>query len=58
MNVAGKMNVMAEISARVIKADTGEVVDLGVITSPYNDRLRNYLWKKQKEKQIRKALGR
>lgn len=51
------LEITAEIQAKVKRAD-GTVVDLGTITSPYNDRLRNYLWKKRKEAEIRRLLGR
>lgn len=55
MNVAERIEVNAEIRAKVRKAN-GTVVDLGVITSPYNDRIRNWLWKKVKEREIRQLL--
>lgn len=45
------------IAAVVTTAD-GRDVDLGVITSPYDDPIRNALWKQRKFKKHCKALGR
>jgi hypothetical protein len=57
MNLAAKLDVNAEIKARVIRAD-GSVVDIGTITSPYNDPVRNWCWKKAKALKIRYQLNR
>lgn len=56
MNVANETQVKAEIEVTVIR--DGQRITLGVITSPYNDRLRNWLWKKWRERQIRRELRR
>lgn len=57
MNLSGRTEYHSEIAATVIKVD-GTRVELGVVTSPYNDRLRNWAWKKNKEREIRRKLGR
>lgn len=57
MNLSGRTEYHSEIAATVIKAD-GTRVELGVVTSPYNDRFRNWAWKKVKEREIRRKLGR
>lgn len=46
-----------EIEGCVIRAD-GTRIPLGVITSPYTDPIRNWLWKKRKERDIRRRLAR
>lgn len=55
MNLAGRTEYYSEIAATVIKAD-GSRVELGVVTSPYSDPYRNWVWKKVKEREIRRKL--
>lgn len=44
-----------EIEAKVIR--NGQVIHLGVISSPYEGRLRNWMWKKRKSRKIRRLLS-
>src|ERR1051325_4652031 len=56
--VAQTTTVITSIRAVVTPAG-GRGVDLGVITSPYRNRVANWAWKRfYKEPQIRRALGR
>ncbi len=47
---------LLQTEATVLTRD-GRTVNLGQISSPYEDRARNWLWKKHKSWQIRRLLA-
>lgn len=54
--LGGTLRPRNSIGAKLHGAD-GRSIDLGRITSPYNDRLRNWLWKQYKYRDNCRRLG-